>query len=67
MTTKTTTTNINIRSCCHPKGNKFFMDVDIAEVIASVYQKSFTGYKILFFYKLMSKNLIIIIIIMRVF
>ena len=25
-----------------------FMDVDLAEVITSVYQKSFTGYKILY-------------------
>ena len=48
MTTKTTATNINIRSCCHPKGNKFFMDVDLVEVITSVYEDSFTGYKILF-------------------
>ena len=33
---------------CHPKGNKFFMDVDLVEVITSVYEDSFTGYKILF-------------------
>ena len=34
---------------CHPKGNKFIMDVDLVEVITSVYEDSFTGYKIFIF------------------
>ena len=37
-----------IYTSTHPKGNKFIMNADLAEVITSVYQKSFTGYKILF-------------------